>query len=360
MSKRPRSKSTTVSEKTNEIRQKRMRLKAQTDALTEEGFEILDGSTKFAHKWHERTRSAATLTFQARDSKTSIYLKQKPIDQLLHILRRRGEEKPNLARAVRPRKATLQQRTPVDPDALAKSRILLTLAVKIRIIANGRTDVDNNPLAYRRAIQDTIMELARELGPMKSSGVLMVQEILTNMVFSIEDETELRDHLRQTLVSIGEVLVCDEKLWFHSGEAGGWVRLVISKPDRVGHWFYTAVVKLANGRFYCVYYRLHRVPNKLANQAGTLPVDVIGADWIQIFRQSDPEIAEPFIIADGYYMSEAMRERIKSEKVAAIIAMPPDRWKSVISLLQPKLKAAGDSASLYNEVTDEVQHFRIF
>jgi hypothetical protein len=178
------------------------------------------------------------------------------------------------------------------------------------------------------------------------------------MIFTMDDETELRDHLRQTVISVGEVLVCDEKLWFYSGEADGWVRLVISKPDRVGHWFYLAVVKLANGKFYSVYYRLHRLPNKLANQQGTLSVDIIGADWIQIFRQSDPEITEPFIIADGYYMSEAMRDKIKAENVAAIIAVPPERWQSMISLLEPKLKSAGDSSALYNEETDEVQIFQ--
>lgn len=241
---------------------------------------------------------------------------------------------------------------------MAKSRILLTLAVKIRIIANGRTDIADNVLTYREALQDAIRDLADELGQMRTSGVNIVQELLTNMIFTMDDETELRDHLRKTVISVGEVLVCDEKLWFYSGEADGWVRLVISKPDRVGHWFYLAVVKLANGKFYAVYYRLHRVPNKLANQQGTLSVDIIGADWIQIFRQSDPEITEPFIIADGYYMSEAMRDKIKAENVAAIIAVPPERWQSMISLLEPKLKSAGDSSALYNEETDEVQIFQ--
>ena len=174
MSKRPRSKSTTIAEKTNDIRQKRKKLKAQIDAVAEQGFVLLDESARFAYKWHDRTRSAATLTFQARHSKSDVYLIQKPLDQILRILRRRGEDNPDLARVVRPRKATHRYRSLDDPDAMAKSRILLALAVKIRIIANGRTDIADNVLTYREALEDAIMELAHELDKMKTSGVNIV------------------------------------------------------------------------------------------------------------------------------------------------------------------------------------------
>ena len=35
----------------------------------------------------------------------------------------------------------------------------------------------------------------------------------------------------------------DEKLWRFTGESG-WVRLVESKPDKIGHWIYTLCVKV--------------------------------------------------------------------------------------------------------------------
>jgi hypothetical protein len=355
MSSPRRGKPTTISEKTEQLRRKNKETKDRLNALAEEGFELLEGNAKFAYKMHDRVRAAATLNFNSRHSKAFIYLNQKPLDQILAILRRRAETDPALAKYIRPLSKTRSHGWVDDPNAKAKSRILLALAVKIRVIATGGTGDNNEPMDYREAIEVAISELAFELGEIKHSGVNGIEKLLTNMVFTIEDEEDLRHHLQNTVVSIGEALVCDEKLWFYSGAADGWVRLVITKPDRVGHWFYMAVVKLSNGAYYVIYLRLHRTVNTLANEQTPLPVDQIGEDWLSILQRSEPEIAEPFLIADSYYMSEAMREKIKDSGLPAIIAVPPERWPSVISVLSPKLNAAGDSASLYNEETDEVR-----
>jgi hypothetical protein len=333
---------------------------AQLDAAAVNGFEKLPAKAKFAYKWHDRIRAAASLNFTNHSTKSSIYLDQKPLNIILEILRRRGQEDPILAGYVKESSSVGGAEGRSGPDSKANSRILKALAVKIYLIANGRTNENNKPIGYREAIEAAIDDLAAEFGVVPKSGINVIEKLLTNMVFSIFDEKTLRERIKTTVVHVGEVLICDEKLWFYSGEADGWVRLVISKPDRVGHWFYLAVVKLSNGKYYVVYFRLHRVENKLANQQGSLPVDEIGQEWLSLLHQSDPEVAEPFLIADGYYMSEAMRERIKESGRAAIIAVPPERWPSMIQLLEGDLKKAGDSSSFYIEATDEVQYYSRF
>jgi hypothetical protein len=348
-----RKKSVTIGEKISEANKKRKRQVAQLDQVGEEGFHFLGGEARFFYKRIDPKSAPATLIFTARASKAEIYLAQKPVSLLLDILRRRGENDPTLYRIVREKAVRL---FPSGVDSQAQARILAALAVKVRVIANGHFDSENNRVNFREALAAAASELHDAVGQVPNFGQNKLEALISNMVFSIDDEDKLREFFISTLVHVGEVLICDEKLWFFSGESSGWVRLVISKPDRVGHWFYLAVVQLSNGKHYVVYFRLHRVASALANEQGSLPVAAIVGDWLDILKSSDAEIGEPFLIADSYYMSKSVRDIVKANNLPAIVAVPKERWQNMVSLLENRLSKAGDSASLYNEATDEVHN----
>jgi hypothetical protein len=350
MSKRRRP--STVSEKTNEVKKKQKKYYENKAQLEEQGFEMLDQNTRFAYQWMEPSRASAVLNFHHNAPKAQIYLSQKPLEVILDVLRRRAVGNADLLQFVKPSLKWIDRH---NPDSHAYARILTALAVKVRIIANGRFDGTFGDCTLRDAISYSLEELAEEFQQTRVCGINPVEKLLTHMIFSVNDEEILRKHLQSTVVCLGEVLVCDEKLWRFTGLSSGWVRLVVSKPDRVGHWFYTSVVKLANDRYYCLYYRLHRTQNDKANGQAPIPVDEIGRDWIGLMDLSDSEYAHTFFVADSYYMSAAMRDVVKESGRSALIALPPERWTQVTSLMSPLLSKAGDSATLYNESTDEVR-----
>jgi hypothetical protein len=310
--------------------------------------------TKYAYQWYDRNRAYAFLSYPSRAYKVDIYLSQKPLDIILGTLRRRGANDPELAKWVRAAKMGPGEVDERSPDFVAYSRILKALAIKVYIIANGRSIDSGVRVPLREHIQIVANVFEQQYGIVPKSGINIMEKILSNMVFDMDDEIQLRNCLKGSLTTLGEVLVCDEKLWFYSGEADGWVRLVISKPDRVGHWFYLAAVKLSNDKFYVAYYRLHRTVSKKADEPPSITVAGIGRDWLSLMAKSDSEVTHTFFVADGYYMSEAMRDLVVANKQSAIIACPPERWPKMASLIQPQLKNAGDSAALYNEGTDEV------
>ena len=55
---------------------------------------------------------------------------------------------------------------------------------------------------------------------------------------------------------VGEYVAGDEKLLHFTGNSGD-IRMVLSKPDRVGLWFYELCVKLSNKTSYLLYFKLH-------------------------------------------------------------------------------------------------------
>ena len=156
MSKRQRSKSTTVAEKVADVNLVRKKITAQLDAAATQGYEKLQDKAKFAYKTHDRVRASATLNFTQHSPKSSLYLYQKPLKTILEILRRRGENDPTLAGFVKISSTKRDAERDSGPDSKANSRILKALAIKIYIIANGRTDQTDKAIGFREAIEGAV------------------------------------------------------------------------------------------------------------------------------------------------------------------------------------------------------------
>jgi len=61
----------------------------------------------------------------------------------------------------------------------------------------------------------------------------------------------------QSLVSrVGEFAAGDEKLLHFTGNSKN-IRMILTKPDRVGHWFCELCIKLVNGLSFLLYFRAH-------------------------------------------------------------------------------------------------------
>lgn len=100
------------------------------------------------------------------------------------------------------------------------------------------------------------------------------------------------------LVQPGRCFANDEKLLHFTGDRA-FIRVVPSKPDRVGLWLFELVVILNNGDPFLVYTRL----NKADADAGlSIPVNEVVRNWAKVvkFFVETKKCAAPVLVFDSY------------------------------------------------------------
>ncbi len=73
-----------------------------------------------------------------------------------------------------------------------------------------------------------------------------LEPIIARCLLTAEESTILSSNFRSIIDHLGQYVAGDEKLYGFTGKSCD-VRLVISKPDRVGLWFYELCGVLENG-----------------------------------------------------------------------------------------------------------------
>ena len=117
-------------------------------------------------------------------------------------------------------------------------------------------------------------------------------------------EKRLCTQFQSLVVSLGEVLCCDEKLFRFTG-MGGIVRKVPSKPVRIGIWHYQGVVTLPTADPLLVYTRTHNTSSN--SGASTQTSEIVGewADLVDKFHQ------KTVLCMDSYYLDARGRENLR-------------------------------------------------
>ena len=117
---------------------------------------------------------------------------------------------------------------------------------------------------------------------------------------------------QSALVSLGETLCCDEKLFRFTGK-GGIVRKVPNKPARVGIRHYQAVVTLS-GELPFVYTRVHHTS---ANTGDRTPTSMMVLEWAEIVKS----FQQPTTLAmDCYYLDNNDRQCLLERGVRCVAA----------------------------------------
>ncbi len=120
---------------------------------------------------------------------------------------------------------------------------------------------------------------------------------------SPENEDEINAKFEDLVFYLGEYVAGDEKLWKFLGESG-WLRKVLSKPDKIGHWFYELCLALSNGRSFLLNLKLH----KAAEEEGIIHVDSVVKTWTEVIERKKQHGVECFLAMDSYYWSAATRK----------------------------------------------------
>lgn len=96
-------------------------------------------------------------------------------------------------------------------------------------------------------------------------------------------------------------MAVDEKLFHFTGESAN-DRLVITKPDRIGLWFYEFCGHLDNDLPYMLYLKMHN------SIEGPVTVNSIVQDWCNIITTiNGPTHSHTYLAFDSYYMDSAVR-----------------------------------------------------
>ena len=111
----------------------------------------------------------------------------------------------------------------------------------------------------------------------KMAGVTGCEIFLTHFLIDSSYMDELSNHFISIVRHIGTYVTGGEKLLRFFGESDN-VRVAISKPDRVGLWFYQLASILSNGLSYLLHLRMHDVSQL---EEGSLPVVRVVETWSQ-------------------------------------------------------------------------------
>ena len=170
-------------------------------------------------------------------------------------------------------------------------------------------------------------------------------------------EDILNENFQKLAESLGQCVAGDEKLFHFTGESKD-VRLCISKPDRIGLWFYQLCALLRSGKPYLLMLQMHT-----NRDGGIVKVSDIVGKWADIIMTVGKERVEEgknpnestILCFDNYYMDATVRDQQKLKEIAYTASCKADRFVPERTLVhQNDADEPGESASIYNEATNEL------
>ena len=228
------------------------------------------------------------------------------------------------------------------------------IAVYIYLMGVQDTILDdysgNNPL------RETIMKSLNNLGELVENadlpGIQITATLISRFLIRREDYKVICDNLKRCVTHPGRFLAGDEKLLHFTGDSA-LIRQIITKPDKIGFWFYELSSKLPTGKIILLYWRVHD------GTVDSIPVHEIVTEWGEISRYyGNVGIRyQPVLIFDSYYMSSASRRWLLDNNIPFIGAVQQSRLAPLMSNMfihGVNVDKPGETASIFNEETGEL------
>lgn len=162
-------------------------------------------------------------------------------------------------------------------------------------------------------------------------------------------------NFQDLLIRPGRCLAGDEKLLHFTGNSG-YIRIVPSKPDRVGLWFFELVATLHNGDPFLVHTRLC---NACAETGDTIPVNKVVKEWASVVRYfaEEKRCPPPVLVFDSYYTDAEGRKFLNENNVKFIGSIMTYRFRSLMDNLVEHgsmVEKPGQTSSIFNPQTNEI------
>jgi hypothetical protein len=155
-------------------------------------------------------------------------------------------------------------------------------------------------------------------------------------------ETRLFCNLRALIVHLGEIFACDEKLFHADLLRSGMVKVVLSKPARVGIWAYQGCVVLEGNYPLCVHLRVH---HEIANLDEKVRMITFIKEWAEIaVAKRISRHVQAVMVCDSHYPTVEALQYMRAEGFPFIFACDQQRFKSVSAIIADRVQKSGDHA----------------
>lgn len=231
-----------------------------------------------------------------------------------------------------------------------------SMALQIRIIGRHIVPQENTTGGAKRrrparvAIEEGIAHFRALPNAGKVFGVDIFERLIAVTLLN-EHEELISNNFRSVMATLGEAVAGDEKLYFFTGKSGD-VRLVVSKPDKIGLWFYELCVKLKNDKSFMLWFQLQT--NK---DNEPITVNSIVTKWRNILK-SFPNWQNTMLVFDNYYLGAESRADNLAEGIMFSASMNPQRFGPEVKMIHDDGGVLGDKEgehkTMWNEVTKEL------
>lgn len=229
------------------------------------------------------------------------------------------------------------------------STIYQYLAIYLRILANitplPSSSTNKRPL--RAAFQLAQAHFSSNFSQ-PPPGIDQLTKLQGHFHISFPEEELLNSALQTPVVSLGEWVAGDEKLFHFTGQSA-FLRLCPKKPDRIGFWNYELCGRLSNGKPYLLFLRTH---NSEASINKSIPTSDVLRQWGEILNGANS--LHTTLVADSYYLDTTARSILKDMGVHYLCAIKENRFSNVTSLLSSHVTKPGEWAAAWNTDQQEM------
>jgi hypothetical protein len=149
-------------------------------------------------------------------------------------------------------------------------------------------------------------------------------------------------NLRKMVAKLGEVFAGDEKLYHADLLKSGMVKIVLSKPARVGVWGYEGCIALEGDYPLCIYLRIHF--EIAALDENVRMIDIM-KDWVRIIEEKTaPREEAAILVADSHYPTIEALQFLRQKKMRFIFACDQNRFQKLSALISQRVQKTGDMA----------------
>ena len=272
----------------------------------------------------------------ATDSKYDILRKILPLEFLMGTLRRRVEE----------REGGLTFDKGVGKSYTVKESIFTVLCIlAVRIWIHGR---QNRDVTMEKAVREAVYHLHEKNDRIYCHCTM--RQLLAMYWFEVDsvDEFQISENLGKLFILLGDAVSGDEKLFRYTG-ASGYVRLVVSKPGRVGLWMFQAAISLGCGLPCLIYSRMH---TSCMENGRNISCTEIVKDWGNMIINC-VQCKASTLYMDSYYLTDKGRKWLRANKVQYVASLNRGRFGTIVNMLDKKVDKSGMHALAYNKKTKE-------
>lgn len=188
------------------------------------------------------------------------------------------------------------------------------LAVQVRITGRQSKSKENKKIIdpLKTNITEAMAHFNSISDINQCVGRNTLEKYISLMLLTEDFAEEISKNFFGLVLSLGQHIAGDEKLWGFTGNSSK-IRLVLSKPDRLGFWFYELCAPLMCGLPYLLKLSMHNSLKK------TLTTDSIVQGWISVLKEvgkdSLPVGENPnpncYISFDSYYLAATSVQSLK-------------------------------------------------